>query len=53
VPVRRVMTIGGQQIVTELTSVARQTFPDSAFAVPDGFAETANPFAGGRGRGRQ
>ena len=52
-PVRRVMTIGGQQIVTELTSVARQTFPDSAFAVPDGFTKTANAFGRGRGRGRQ
>jgi hypothetical protein len=52
VPVRRVTTIAGQQITTELTSVARQTFPDSAFAVPDGFTKTANPFARGRGRGR-
>jgi hypothetical protein len=50
VPVRRVTTIAGQQITTELTSVARQTFPDSAFAVPDGFTKTANPFARGRGR---
>ena len=53
VPVRRVTTIAGQQITTELTSVARQTFPDSAFAVPDGFTKTTSPFARGRGRGRQ
>jgi hypothetical protein len=54
VPVRRVTTIAGRQLVTELTSVARQTFPDSVFEVPAGFTKTANPFAGrGRGRGRQ
>jgi hypothetical protein len=51
VPVRRVSTIAGQQMVTELTSVARQTFPDSAFEVPAGFTKRANPLAG-RGRGR-
>jgi hypothetical protein len=54
VPVRRVTTIAGRQMVTELTSVARQTFPDSAFTIPDGFRKTASPFAAmGRGRGRQ
>ena len=39
VPVRRVATVAGREIVTELTSVARQTFPDSSFAVPDGFTQ--------------
>jgi len=53
VPVRRVTTIAGTQMVTELTSVARQTFPDSAFAIPDGFTRTASPLGRGRGRGRQ
>jgi hypothetical protein len=54
VPVRRVTTIAGRQMITELTSVARQTFPDSAFAVPSGFTKTASPLgAMGRGRGRQ
>lgn len=53
VPVRRVTTIAGRQIVTEITSVARQTFPESAFAIPDGFAKTASPLGRGRGRGRQ
>jgi len=52
VPVRRVTTIAGREIVTELTSVARQTFPDASFAVPDGFTKTAAPFEAGRGRGR-
>ena len=52
VPVRRVSTIAGQQMVTELTSVARQTFPDSAFEVPAGFTKRNNPLAG-RGRGRR
>jgi hypothetical protein len=54
VPVRRVTTIAGRQTITELTSVARQTFPDSAFTVPAGFTKAASPFgAMGRGRGRQ
>jgi hypothetical protein len=53
VPVRRVSTIAGRQITTELTSVARQTFPDSSFAIPDGFTKTAGPLGRGRGRGRQ
>jgi hypothetical protein len=53
VPVRRVTTIAGRQITTELTSVARQTFPDSAFAIPDGFTKTTSPLGRGRGRGRQ
>jgi hypothetical protein len=54
VPVRRVSSIGGREVITELTSVSRQTFPDSLFAVPDGFTQQASPFGGrGRGRGRQ
>jgi hypothetical protein len=52
VPVRRVTSIGGREVITELTSVARQTFPDSSFAVPEGFAKTAGLGALGRGRGR-
>jgi len=53
VPVRRVTTIAGREVVTEITSVARQTFPDSAFAVPDGFAKTQGGLGAlGRGRGR-
>ena len=54
VPVRRVTTIAGREVVTELTSVARQTFPDSVFAIPDGFTKTqGGPLGRGRGRGRQ
>ena len=56
VPVRRVTTIAGREVVTEITSVARQTFPDSAFAVPDGFTKTQGGLGAlgrGRGRGRQ
>jgi hypothetical protein len=53
VPVRRVTTIAGREMVTELTSVARQTFPESLFAIPDGFTKTAGGFGRGRGRGRQ
>ena len=51
VPVRRVSSAGGQQTTSELTAVSRETFPDSLFAVPEGFTQTASPF-GGRGRGR-
>src|SRR4029450_13961867 len=47
VPVRRVTTIAGREIVTELTSVARQTFPDASFAVPDGFTKTSGMFGPG------
>ena len=56
VPVRRVTTIAGREMVTELTSVARQTFPDASFAVPDGFTKTQGGLGAlgrGRGRGRQ
>ena len=53
VPVRRVTTLAGRQITTELTSVTRQTFPDSSFAIPDGFTKTTSPLGRGRGRGRQ
>jgi hypothetical protein len=54
VPVRRAATVAGREIVTELTNVTRQAFPDSLFAVPDGFTQRASPLSGlGRGRGRQ
>jgi hypothetical protein len=56
VPVRRVTSIAGREMITELASVSRQTFPDSVFAVPEGFTQQASPLAGvgrGRGRGRQ
>jgi len=52
VPVRRVTTIAGREVITELTSVARQNFPESSFAIPDGFTKTAGGPLGGRGRGR-
>jgi len=52
VPVRRVMTIAGRQLITELTDVTRQTFSDTVFAVPDGFTKTDSPLGAlGRGRG--
>ena len=54
VPVRRVATVAGREMVTELTSVSRQTFPDSVFAVPEGFTQQASPLSRlGRGRGGQ
>ena len=56
VPVRRVSTVMGSQVITELTSVSRQTFPASTFAVPDGYTKTASglgALGAARGRGRQ
>jgi hypothetical protein len=51
VPVRRVATVAGRQTVSEITSVERQTFPDSMFAVPAGFTQQPSPLTMGRGRG--
>jgi Domain of unknown function (DUF4412) len=48
VPVRRV-SFGASPTTSEITAVTRQHFPDSTFAVPDGFQKEASPF-GGRGR---
>jgi hypothetical protein len=41
IPVRRVYSIGQQQVVSEVTEVSRQTFPDASFAVPAGFQRQA------------
>jgi hypothetical protein len=49
VPVRQMFTIAGREMTTEITEVSRQTFPDSVFAVPEGFQKQS---PGGR-RGRQ
>jgi hypothetical protein len=52
VPIRTVTYSGGQPGTTyELTDVKRQTFPDSTFQPPAGYAKQDMPF--GRGRGRQ
>jgi hypothetical protein len=48
VPVRQVMNVAGREIVTELTDVTRQTFPDSLFEVPAGLQKQASPFGLGR-----
>ena len=50
VPVRRMFTIAGREVTTEITEVSRQSFPASAFAVPEGFQKQSLPTAG---RGRQ
>ena len=50
VTVRRVTTVAGQQVVSELESVNRQDLPDSLFVVPEGFQKEA--FGGGRGGAR-
>ena len=47
VPVRRV-SFGARPSTTEITNVSRQNFPESTFAVPDGFQKQASPL-GGRG----
>ncbi|HEX3703031.1 MAG TPA: hypothetical protein VHU82_06865 [Vicinamibacterales bacterium] len=48
IPVRHV-TFGAAPTTSEISSVTRQTFPESTFAVPEGFTKEASPF-GGRGR---
>jgi len=47
VPVRRIVTMGGRQMTTEVTDIRRQAFPESSFAVPAGFSKDAGPFGGG------
>jgi hypothetical protein len=49
VPVRRVRTVAGQTITSEIAEVSRQSFSDATFAVPVGYQKVE--FAGGR-RGR-
>jgi len=44
VPVRRASRVGNVQSVTELSEIARQNIPDSAFALPTGFRKAASPF---------
>jgi uncharacterized protein DUF4412 len=46
-PVRSVATVAGKQVTTEVTEVARQTFPDAIFQVPAGFQKQSFM---GRGR---
>jgi hypothetical protein len=48
VPVRRVSRLGPRQTVTEIVEIKRDTFPDSLFAVPEGFTRQAMPGAPGR-----
>jgi len=51
VPVRRTFTVGGKDIVSEITEVSRQSFPDASYATPAGYEK--KPFGPiGRGRGR-
>jgi hypothetical protein len=50
IPVRSVVSVGANQITTEVTDVTRKTFSDESYAVPAGFQKQSIP--GGR-RGRQ
>jgi hypothetical protein len=50
VPVRRVMTIGGREVTSEITDISRQSFDDAGYAPPAGY--TKRPFMAGPGRGR-
>jgi hypothetical protein len=52
VPVRQTSTVAGREVVTEVSDVSRQTFPDSTFKVPEGFQKTSM-MGLGPGRGRQ
>jgi Domain of unknown function (DUF4412) len=48
-PVRSIVTVGQNQITTEVTEVSRKTFADDSYAVPAGFQKQEFP-AGRRGR---
>jgi hypothetical protein len=50
VPVRTIVTTRGQTITSEITDVHRQSFPESTFQAPSGYAKTDSPFGGMRGR---
>jgi hypothetical protein len=52
-PVKSVMIIQGQTVTTEVVEAGRQTFADSLFAVPAGFAkQDVMGLMGGRGTQR-
>lgn len=52
VPVRRSFTLAGKEIVSEMTEVSRQSFPDASYAPPAGYTKQAfGPIGRGRGRG--
>jgi Domain of unknown function (DUF4412) len=54
VPVRSSITMMGMTVTSEVVSVARETFPDSLFAVPAGYQkQSADMGMGMPGRGRQ
>jgi hypothetical protein len=53
-PVRTIMVAPGGNVTTEVIEAVRQTFPDSLFAVPDGFTKQDLPAAfGGSAPGPQ
>ncbi len=54
VPVRRVSTILGREVISEVNDTRRQDVPDSAFTVPADFTKQAfgDGAFGARGRGR-
>jgi hypothetical protein len=52
VPVRRVSTVLGREVITEVTDTRRQDVPDSMFVVPTDFTKQALGVFGPRGGGR-
>lgn len=50
VPVRRMMTIAGREVTSEITDISRTSFADTSYAAPAGY--TKESMMGGRGRGR-
>ena len=58
-PVRRVSTVVGREVITEITDTRRQEVPDAAFTVPTAFTKQAfgdgafGPRGRGRGRGAE
>jgi len=50
IPVRSIVSVGANQITTEVTEVARKVFAEDSYAVPAGFTKQDLPGAGRRGR---
>jgi hypothetical protein len=52
IPVRSIVSVGANQIITEVVEVTHKPFSDDSYAVPAGFQKQEFPSPGGR-RGRQ
>lgn len=53
VPLQTVVTTNGQTVTAEMTDIRKQSFPDSTFEPPAGYAKQAMPMGRGRRGGGQ